>query len=370
MNDFKQQKNDTETVQVTKTYLPNIDKYKKYVDMIYESGKVTNDGPLVKLLEEKLATYLGVKNIVLVANGTVALEIAYRTLGLKGLAVTTPFSFVATTSSLVTNGLQPIFADIDHLSYNINPDEIRRVITKNTSVIVPTHVFGNVCEVDDIDSIAKDHGVKVVYDAAHAFGVKYKGENILRYGDISTLSFHATKLFHTIEGGALIINDDTLVEKAKYLINFGIQDEESIPELGTNAKMNEFEAAMGLCVLDDMDTIIGNRKKVYSLYQSELAGLLQTQKIDDDVSYNYAYFPVLFQSEEQLKKTQQALVEMSCFPRRYFYPSLDSLSYIEPKQFCPVSRDISSRSLSLPISDSLDEGTQRSIIQTVKSSLI
>ena len=209
---------------------------------------MTNNGPMVKLLEKRLAEYLGVRNIVLVSNGTVALEIAYRTLGIEGDVITTPFSFVATTSSLVTNGLNPIFADIDSQTLNLNTDNIENKLTRKTSAIVPVHVFGNGCEIEKIAAIAKKNNLKVIYDAAHAFGVEYKGESILNFGDISTLSFHATKLFHTIEGGALIVNDPNLVQKARYLINFGIESAESIPELGTNAKMNEFEAALGLCI--------------------------------------------------------------------------------------------------------------------------
>lgn len=188
---------------VTKTYLPSKEKYQKYLDEIYANGWITNNGPLVNKLEKRLAAYLGVKNIVLVANGTAALEIAYRTLDLKGYAITTPFSFVATTSSLVTNGLKPIFADINPQTLNINPNKIESLITPNTSAIIPVHVFGNSCDVEMIGEIAKKHDLKVVYDAAHAFSVRYKGGSIFNYGDISTLSFHATKLFHTIEGGSL-----------------------------------------------------------------------------------------------------------------------------------------------------------------------
>ena len=239
-------------INVTKTYLPDKEKYKKYIDEIYENCWVTNNGTLVQKLEKRLAEYLGVKNIVLVSNGTVALEIAYRTLGLKGFVITTPFSFVATTSSLITNQLLPIFADIEKNTFNINPKKIEKLITLNTSAILSVHVFGNACNVEEINKIASKYNLRVIYDAAHAFDVKYKEQSILNYGDISTLSFHATKLFHTIEGGALIINDDELVQKARYLINFGIKNQEEIPHLGTNAKMNEFEAAMGLCVLDDM----------------------------------------------------------------------------------------------------------------------
>mgnify|MGYP000261033012 CR=1 FL=1 len=247
-------------INVTKSYLPNIEKYKSYIDEIYKTAWLTNQGPLVQKLEKRLAQYLGVKNIVLVSNGTIALEIAYRALDLKGEVITTPFSFVATTSSLVTNRLTPIFVDIDEKTFNLNPKNIEKKITSRTSAILPVHVFGNACEVEEIKKIANKHNLKVIYDAAHAFDVKYKDKSLLSYGDISTLSFHATKLFHTIEGGALIINDDSLLEKVRYLINFGIKNQEEIPHLGTNAKMNEFEAAMGLCILDDIENIKNSRK--------------------------------------------------------------------------------------------------------------
>lgn len=354
-------------INVTKTYLPNIDKYKSYIDEIYASGQITNNGQMVKRLEKRLAQYLGVKNLILVANGTVALEIAYRTLELKGFAITTPFSFVATTSSLVTNGILPIFADIDSNTFNIDPAKIESQITANTSAIVATHVFGNPCDVEAIEKIANKHNLKVVYDGAHTFGVNYKDKNIANYGDITTLSFHATKLFHTIEGGALIINDDSLVQKARYLINFGIKNQEEIPHLGTNAKMNEFEAAMGLCVLDDIEKIKNSRKEIYERYQKELNGIVQFQEKNIHATLNYSYFPVVFQSEEELLKAQKALNEKEIFPRRYFYPSLDTLSYIEPKQYMPISRNISERILCIPIYAELEMDIQKKIIYFIKN---
>lgn len=356
-------------INVTKTYLPNKEKYQSYVDEIFESAWITNNGLLVQRLEKRLAEYLGVKNIVLVSNGTVALEIAYRTLGISGFAITTPFSFVATTSSLVTNNILPIFADIDKNTLNIQPENIQKLITPNTSAIVPVHVFGNACEVEEIEKIAKDNGLKIIYDAAHAFDVKYKGQSLLNYGDISTLSFHATKLFHTIEGGALIINDDSLVEKARYLINFGIENTESIPHLGTNAKMNEFEAAMGLCVLDDLEDIKQKRKLLFEKYSDELKSLVEFQKLNTYATNNYSYFPVIFKNEEELLKVQKALNEKDIFPRRYFYPSLDTLTYIEPKQYLPNSRDISRRILCLPIYPELEHKIQKRIIEIIKKAI-
>ena len=352
-------------INVTKTYLPNKEKYKKYIDEIYENGWLTNNGPLVQRLEKRLAQYLGVKNIVLVSNGTIALEIAYKALNLTNEVITTPFSFVATTSSLVMSNLKPVFADIDEKSFNINPKNIEKFINANTSAILPVHVFGNACKVEEIEQIAKKCNLKVVYDAAHAFDVKYKDRSVLSYGDISTLSFHSTKLFHTIEGGALIINDDELVQKVRYLINFGIKNQEEIPHLGTNAKMNEFEAAMGLCVLDDIENIKNSRKEVYETYQKELKDLVQFQEQNINASQNYSYFPIVLKSEDQLLKIQKALNDENIFPRRYFYPSLDTLEYIEPKQECKISRDISKRILCLPIYSELEFENQKKIIKMI-----
>ena len=356
-------------INVTKSYLPNKDKYKKYVDEIYENGWLTNQGPLVQRLENRLAEYLGVKNIVLVSNGTIALEIAYRALDLKGEVITTPFSFVATTSSLVTNNLTPIFADIDEKTFNLNPKNIEEQITSKTSAILPVHVFGNACEVEEIEQIANKHNLKIVYDAAHAFDVKYKDRSVLSYGDISTLSFHATKLFHTIEGGALIINDDSLVEKVRYLINFGIKSPTEIPHLGTNGKMNEFEAAMGLCVLDDIQKIKDSRKKIVDNYKISLENLVTFQEQNEQAIENYSYFPVLFKDEEELLKVQKALNDENIFPRRYFYPSLDTLDYIESEQECKISRDVSKRVLCLPLYAELEKKNQDIIIDLIKKTL-
>ena len=356
-------------INVTKTYLPNKKKYLSYIDEIYKSGWITNNGPMVRKLEKRLATFLGIKNIVLVSNGTVALEIAYRTLGLKGFVITTPFSFVATTSSLVTNGLLPIFCDINQKTLNINSKKIESLITPNTSAILPVHVFGNPCDVEEIQNIAKKNNLKVIYDAAHAFGVKYKDKSILSYGDISTLSFHATKLFHTIEGGALIINDDDLVQKAKYLINFGIDGLDSVKELGTNAKMNEFQAAMGLTVLDEIESIQNKRKKDFEYYENHLKNFVDFQDLQINAKHNYSYFPILLKNKEKVLEIKEALAKNNIFPRQYFYPSLDTLAYIEPKQCCKISRDISTRILCLPMFYELLKSEQDMIISIIKECL-
>jgi dTDP-4-amino-4,6-dideoxygalactose transaminase len=231
------------------------------------------------------------------------------------------------------------------------------------------HVFGNACEVEKIEKISKKHNLKVVYDAAHAFDVKYKDKSVLNYGDISTISFHSTKLFHTIEGGAIITNDDELAKKVRYFINFGIKNAMEIPYIGTNAKMNEFEAAMGLCVLDDIESIKESRKNVIELYKKELSSLVVFQEQNKQASQNYSYMPVVFKSEDELLRVQKALNEKEIYPRRYFYPSLDTLEFIEPKQECEISRDISKRILCLPLYVELENDNQIKIIKIIKERL-
>ena len=353
-------------INVTKTYLPSKEKYQKYIDEIFESGQVTNNGPMVKRLEKRLADYLGVKNIVLVANGTMALGIAYKLLRLEGEVITTPFSFVATASSLAYGGLKPAFADIDSETFNLDPKNIEAAITEQTSGIVPVHIFGNACEVEEIESIAKKHNLKVIYDAAHTFDTQYKGESLLNQGDISILSFHATKLFHTIEGGALIIEDDALAREARLLINFGIDGPDSVIALGINAKMNEFEAAMGLCVLDDIDIVLDHQRGVFERYESGLKDVVSFQKQNKHSTQNYRYFPILLKTENETLRIQKALNDAGVFPRRYFYPSLDTLPYVEASSVMPLSRDISSRILVLPSYYSLTKDQQTLIMDIVR----
>lgn len=353
-------------INVTKIHLPDLKKYEAYLEKIFELGIVTNNGPLVKELENRLEKYLGVKHILLVANGTIALQIAYNLLDIKGEAITTPFSFVATTSSQVWQGINPVFADINIDTFNLDYKKIEERISKTTSAIVPVHVFGNACEVDKIDEIAKKFNLKVIYDAAHAFGVKYKGNSLLSYGDISTLSFHATKVFHTIEGGALVINDEEIYSKAKRIINFGISDEEHITEVGINGRMNEFEAAMGLCLLEDIDKIFENRKEAYENYRNYLSNNVIRQKQNINSSLNYSYFPVVFKDEETLLKVKAELAKENIYPRRYFYPSLNDLPYIKDKTHkVPNSEYVSSRILCLPLYDSLELEVQNNIISII-----
>lgn len=359
------------TINVTKTYLPKKDKYIKYVEKIFNYGWLTNNGPLVRELEEKLKSYLGVEHLLLVANGTLALQIAYKALNLKGDVLTTPFSFVATTSSLVWEGLNPIFVDINKETLCMDTDKMEICITKNTSAIVPVHVFGNIADVEKIEKIAKKNDLKIIFDAAHAFDVKFKNNSALNFGDISILSFHSTKIFHTIEGGALIFKDKEIYDRAKLLINFGIEGPDKISGLGINCKMNEFEAAMGLCVLEDFDCIKQKRKEVYNYYIELFNGSkdLSFQKKNKYSSLNYSYFPIILKSEKILLKVKGELESNNIKARRYFYPSLDTLKYLNKKQKMPISDDISKRILCLPLYESLEKEMVKKIVDIVLRNL-
>lgn len=354
-------------INVTKSYLPPLEKYEAYLDEIFRSGILTNNGELVKKLEKELCAYLGVKNLILVSSGTLALQVAYKLLNLKGEVITTPFSFVATVSSQAWEGLNPAFVDIDKDSFNIDTSLLVQNITHSTSAIIPVHVFGNSCDVEKLQQISTEKNLNIIYDAAHAFGVKFKGQSILNYGDISTLSFHATKVFHTIEGGALIVNDDALYEKARLMINFGISGPESIQCLGINAKMNEFQAAMGLCILDAIDEIIAQRKKVFDYYVSNLSGSVTLQKHEKNSTQNYSYMPVLFEDEAILEKVVSKLRRNGINPRRYFYPCLSNLNYIKDNPILPQAEDISKRILCLPLYDSLSLADTERIVSIVNS---
>lgn len=336
-------------INVTKSQLPDRDRFHNYVDRILDSGWFTNRGQFVRELEARLELYLGVKNLVLVNNATLGLQVAYKALALSGEVITSPFTFVATSSSAVWEGLDVTFADIDPLTFNIDVSEIEKKINPRTSAILPVHVFGNPCDVAAIDELAQKHSLKVIYDAAHAFSVRYGGRSILNRGDVSILSFHATKLFHTIEGGALIVRDDEVCSRIRKMINFGITGPESIECLGINAKMNEFQAAMGLCLLDDMDHAIVTRGELTALYDEILGDKISRQSWFDGATRNYGYYPVLFESEQVTKQVQSALNNENIYPRRYFYPSLNSLQFIGGDQPVPNSEDIASRILCLPL---------------------
>lgn len=359
-------------IPVTKPYLPSREKLNKYIDGIYERQWLTNNGQLVQELTQRLEEYLGVENLLLVTNGTLALQIAYRALGIsdtnrgeKPEAITTPFTFIATASSLKWDGVQPVFTDIDPNTWCLAPNKIEAAITPNTRAIMPVHVFGNACDVEAISEIASRHRLKVIYDAAHAFGVKYKGESLLKHGDAATLSFHATKLFHTGEGGAIVFKRKEDLERARKIINFGITGPESIEELGINAKMNELQAAMGLCVLDEMEYNLQARAQVWCRYEQALSQTLQLQAKPVGLDYNHAYFPVVFESEEQAVRVATMLKENSVLARRYFYPSLESVECLGAEANLSVSKDIASRILCLPIYSQLKTDSQIEISQII-----
>ncbi|NVO18754.1 MAG: DegT/DnrJ/EryC1/StrS family aminotransferase [Bacteroidetes bacterium] len=355
-------------INVTKTFLPDKAKYQAYVDQIFASGWLTNNGHLVQQLEKRLEKYLGVQNLVLIANGTLALQVAYKVLfPEKGEVITTPFTFVATSSSLVWEGNIPIYADIEPSTLNIDPFNISKLINRKTKAILPVHVFGNSCNISDIQVLAENSGIKVIYDAAHAFGVKYNEQSILNFGDASILSFHSTKIFHTIEGGAIIFKNKNDYELAKLMINFGIPGYDQISVLGINCKMNEFQAAMGLCVLDEIDTILQGRKVVWTNYRSafENNSNILLQQINPSCEHNYSYFPIILPSERDALIIKEALNEIDIWPRRYFYPSLESLPYLSNLQKMGISSSIAKKILCLPLYENLDYGIQNRIIDTV-----
>lgn len=340
-------------INVTKTYLPPLEEYTAYLKKVWESGWITNNGPLVQELENRLKKYFGVKHLFFTSNGTIAIQIAIKALGLTKEIITTPFSYVATTTSILWENCKPIFVDIDKDTFCVNPDLIEERITKNTEAILATHVYGIPCDVERIEAIANKHGLKVIYDAAHAFGTNYKNRALASYGDISTLSFHATKLFHTVEGGAIITNNDELARKIRLLRSFGhIKDDYF--SIGINGKNSEFHAAMGLCILDKVPGFIEERKQLHEHYDKQLKGIYHLKpSVPTNTEYNYSYYPILLKNEEELLKVKQELERNNIIPRRYFYPSLNTLPYIEKNDRCPISESYANRVLCLPMFNEL-----------------
>ena len=336
-------------INVTKTFLPPIEEYNKHIQRAWDNQWLTNRGELVLELEERLKIFLSVSNIIVTNNGTVPLQIALKLLGNKGEIITTPFSYVATTSAIVWENCRPVFVDIHPEYLTIDETRIEEAISDKTTAILATHVFGNPCNVEAIEAIAKKYNLKVIYDAAHCFGVKYKDKSIFDYGDISTCSFHATKLFHTGEGGAMFAKDFDLQHQLFYSHNFGHNGPLAFHGLGINGKMSELQAAMGLAVLPYMQEIISERKKVVDYYNSNLDfSKLQGLKIRENIYWNYSYYPVIFESEDQLLEVQKALNNNQIFPRRYFYPSLNTIEYTKGMPM-PISESIASRILCLPL---------------------
>ncbi|WP_299228836.1 DegT/DnrJ/EryC1/StrS aminotransferase family protein [uncultured Psychroserpens sp.] len=357
-------------INVTKSFLPDQAEYNAILKLSWDKAWVTNRGELVKQLEEKIKTKFKITNIIATTNGTLPLQIAIKALDLKGEIITTPFSYIATSSCIAWESCTPVFADIEVDTFNIDPLQIEAKINDKTTAIIATHVFGNPCNIDAIAQLAKKYNIKVIYDAAHAFGVTYKDNSIFEYGEVSTCSFHATKIFHTGEGGALFTKDNALNDKLYYHHNFGHDGPEHFHGIGINAKMSEFQAAMGLTVLPYFDKIIARRELLYRLYYDLLKENedLQFQKILDNTVYNYAYFPLVFKSEEQLHKVKNALNENQIFPRRYFYPSLNTIPYLKG-ELMEISESISKRILCLPLYYDLTEEEVKHITQIVKKQI-
>lgn len=353
------------SIYVTKSFMPSFSEYSDILEKIWERGVLTNQGPCVQELESKMKEYLSVPYFQYLGNGTIALQLALNALDINdGEIITTPFSYVATVSSILWERCTPVFVDIETNNFTIDVKKIRSAITPRTKAIMAVHVFGYACDVDEINLIAQEYNLKVIYDGAHSFGSQYKGKSLLSYGDIATVSFHATKLFHTVEGGACIIKDPEINKKLDLAKRFGHNGDDHF-QLGINGKTSEFHAAMGLANFPYIDSIISARKTISDLYDKLLNNSLGRPKKQSDLVYNYAYYPVIFDSEKQLLDVFSALNKADIYPRRYFYPSLNRLPYIKG-ELCEFSEDISSRIACLPFYVGLKEDEQELIVNIIR----
>lgn len=356
-------------INVTKTFFPPIEEYQKQLERVWQNQWLTNRGELLLELEEKVKKYLSVSNVIIMTNGTIPIQIALKILGKEGEIITTPFSYVATTSSIVWEHCHPVFVDIHPEYLTIDETKIEAAITPKTTAILATHVFGNPCNVEAIEAIAIKHNLKVIYDAAHCFGVTYKGKSLFDFGDVSTCSFHATKLFHTGEGGALFCNDADLNHQMYFSHNFGHNGPLAFHGLGINGKTSELQAAMGLAVLPYLDEIIKSRKEAVDFYNTTLNfGKLQAIKIRENTNWNYSYYPILLASEAKLLEVQKALNAADIFPRRYFYPSLNTIDFVKGQPM-PISEDIASRVVCLPLYAGLKEAELQQITTIINQNL-
>jgi dTDP-4-amino-4,6-dideoxygalactose transaminase len=359
-------------INVTQPKLPDYTMYTELLKEIWEKKWLTNDGPLHERFREQVREMLMVPNAELFTNGHLALEIALKALDLTGEVITTPFTFASTTHAIANAGLKPVFCDVDPGTYNIDPKKIEQLITPDTCAIVAVHVFGTPCDVDAIEEIAKNHNLNVIYDAAHAFGVEVNGKGIGNFGDISMFSLHATKVFHSIEGGLLTFNDETLAPKLKSLKNFGITSSESVDFVGTNAKMNEFQAAMGLCNLETVRNDIHLRKNVYEAYVEGLKELTSVQLLNQrlDVKANYSYFPIVLPSQEVRNNLFEVLKGYNVFARKYFYPLCNDFScYSTSSVETPIAKEISDCILCLPMYADLEIAQVKQISEIISFEL-
>lgn len=347
----------SDKILVTRSSMPDYEEYCEEIKELWESRWLTNMGVKHKKLQSDLVSYLGVENVDLLTNGHMAIELSLQALNLSGEVITTPFTFASTTHAIVRNGLTPVFCDINPDDFTIDVSKIESLITDKTSAIVPVHVYGNICNVEEIERIAKKYGLKVVYDAAHTFGEKYKGKGVGSFGDVSCFSFHSTKVFHSIEGGAVCYSDNEFGKAIYNLKNFGIRGPERVEAVGANAKMNEFCAAMGICNLRHVDGEIAKRKAVVERYRSHLEGIdgIQLNPIQNDVQPNYAYFPVVFDEKifgASRNEVSDALAENNITARKYFYPltnDFECFKGIYNSDSTPVALHISKRVLTLPL---------------------
>ncbi|WP_396196726.1 DegT/DnrJ/EryC1/StrS family aminotransferase [Flavobacterium sp.] len=354
-------------INVTKTFFPPLAEYQKQVQRIWDNQWLTNRGALLIELEEKLTEYLALQQtkMIVMNNGTIPIQIALKLLAKGGEVITTPFSYVATTAAIVWENCTPVFVDIHPDYLTIDETKIEAAITDKTTCILATHVFGNPCNIEAIEAIANKHNLKVIYDAAHCFGVTYNGKSIFEYGDISTCSFHATKLFHTGEGGALFTKDSQLFHKCFYSHNFGHNGPLDFHGLGINGKISELQAAMGLSVLPYMQQIIKCRKEVFDFYNRNLDfDKLKAIKIRENTNWNYSYYSIIFETEQILLNVQSALNEKQIFPRRYFYPSLNTIQYVKSGKL-QISEDISKRILCLPLFKEINQIELQEIVETI-----
>lgn len=363
-------------INVTQTSLPSLEEYTKYLKKIWKSRWLTNDGDFVQALEAKLKEYLGVKYLALVSDGTSALQLSLRVLELKGEIITTPFTFAATTNVLLWEGVKPVFADIDPETFNIDPADVERKITRKTTAILATHVYGNPCYVKKLQRIAAKYNLKLIYDGAHAFGVRYNKQSVLNFGDATTLSFHATKIFHTIEGGAIVVRDKRMFDKLRLLRNHGIKGEEDVSAVGINAKMNEFQAAMGLCNLKNIDKKIALQQKIYITYKKRLSGMpVQFQKLITD-DYNYGYMPICLADSQKRNQVFSELVKNGIKPRKYFYPLTVDYDYFKKEGIDLVKKyrlneaaQIADRVLCLPLYSDLNSEVLDKVVRIILKTL-
>ena len=356
-------------INVTKTFLPPVEEYQLLLQRVWDASWLTNRGPLVCELEEKLIDFLKVNHITITNNGTIPLQIALKLLGKGGEIITTPFSYVATTAAIVWENCTPVFVDIHPDYLTIDETKIEAAITDKTTAILATHVFGNPCHVEAIEAIAKKHKLSVIYDAAHCFGVTYNNKSVFEFGDVSTCSFHATKVFHTGEGGAMFANNTELAHQLFYSHNFGHNGPLAFHGLGINGKISELQGAMGLAVFNHIDEIFEERKKVCNFYNANLNfNKLKTIKLRENTEWNYSYYPVVFESEQKLLKTIEKLNQLNIFPRRYFYPSLNQVPYVD-KVNMPISEDIASRIICLPLYVGLEETDLKIIVSVLNEDL-